>query len=250
VQELTLFLSSSCHRLKKHCESSDGFRKRKAETDRDTPGGKKRVPGARIVQLEDKLDTLVAQLHSQNILNDTPSQIPPLPHSIFSVSDSLDKAEVYLGAFRHSKLPNFPLVHLPPSSTYQELQAQHPILCEAIMAATSADRAERAARGRRLKSTLCNMPASIDLLLGVLVYIAWGWDHVVNSGSLSRLTMLATSIAGELRLGSAISANLLNLGHFTNGFESHTENEGNGLTGAQFLERQRGLLACFALSSA
>lgn len=89
---------------------------------------------------------------------------------------------------------------------------------------------------------------TLDLVLGLLTYIAWGWDYSLNS----RLVMLAMSLVGEMDLYMAhcpsdahllgllsFDVNLANVGHS----RGHTM-EDHGL------DYHRALLACFLLSAA
>jgi len=90
---------------------------------------------------------------------------------------------------------------------------------------------------------------SMDLLLGLLTYIAWGWDHVLSRCSLSRLMMVAISLVGEMRLDKSVPQDLHTMGLFTPGFEGWYGEASGEVTAQFFLERQRAVLGCFVLSS-
>jgi hypothetical protein len=103
---------------------------------------------------------------------------------------------------------------------------------------------------------------TVDLLLGLLVYIAWGWEHLLSRRSLSRLMVVATSLVGELRfLDQAVPEitrtirRLEPKGGFDDVYGSTTATTATTTTGAGvtdtqlYLERQRAILGCFVLGS-
>lgn len=151
-------------------------------------------------------------------------------------------------------LHHLAFVHIPAELTALQLRRDRPILFRAVVFVASPSASDKAARGRALKRAVFEATLEdesvdkMDLLLCLLTYIAWGWDHVLNRRSLSRLMMQAMSLAGEMRLDKPISENVQTTAHFTPG-----PNTWSGGTDARttrgFLEQQRALLGCFVLSS-
>ena len=167
------------------------------------------------------------------------------------------EAETLLGTFRSCMLHHFAFVHLPANLTAHELRHDRPFLFRAIVCAVSPSAREKAARGRELKKAICeamlgegSQPGvdKLDLLLALLTYTSWGWDHVLNHGSLSWLTSQAKSLACEMRLGEPDSQDARIMALFTPGLDSWSDNTGI-MTRQAFLERHRAVLGCFVLSS-
>lgn len=172
----------------------------------------------------------------------------------------------YFDTFRTRMLPNLPLLHLSADITAPQLRRDRPFLYRAIICAASPSAQERQPRARELKWALSeamllqekqreghndDTEHTMDMLLGILVYISWGWDHVLNGSSLSRLMMLAMSLVGEMRLQKPASRFPHAMGVFTPGpGDPWPANTGGVMTTAAFLERQRAVLGCFVLSCA
>lgn len=91
---------------------------------------------------------------------------------------------------------------------------------------------------------------TLDLLLGLLTYIAWGWDHVLSRRNLSRLMVVAISLVGEMSLDKAVPEPARTIGLLEpKGFEGWYGDAST--TDSQLcLERQRAVLGCFVLGSA
>ncbi|KAK3681629.1 hypothetical protein B0T22DRAFT_433906 [Podospora appendiculata] len=271
-----------CHRLGKPCHPSDALRRRAIEKKTNSKG--------RIADLESKLEGLISRLQSRHVIDgdgdvDNPGETDVdhvdwstgnTPRAITTASahehePQLDvseaEAESFLSTFRSCMLPHFAFMHLPTSLTGQELQHDRPFLFRAIVCAASPS----AARGRALKRALCEAMLQdrmnedqdlssdnhktdpMDLLLALLTYISWGWDHVLNRGNLSSLMAQATSLACEMRLDGPgpppADAQIMNL--FTPGaaFSPSTSSSKSIPTKHNFLEQQRAVLGCFVLSS-
>ncbi|KAH9895431.1 hypothetical protein F4778DRAFT_783787 [Xylariomycetidae sp. FL2044] len=173
-------------------------------------------------------------------------------------------AAACLDAFRRHKLHHCPFVHLPPNMTADQLQQDRPFLFSTIIwIVTSSSTAEKRSRALELKRVLLEavflqqtwqkppqLRQMVDLLLSLLVYIAWSWDHIHSGGNLPRLMMLAASLASEMSLErTAPTIGLFDPGSFE---RSH----GGEMTDADktdpefLLERQRAVLGCFVLGSA
>lgn len=82
----------------------------------------------------------------------------------------------------------------------------------------------------------------LDLLLGLLTYISWAWDHY---NVMSRLMMQAVSLACEIRDSATrhMDAPMKTL-------FMPTADQDAVLSRSHFLEQQRAVLGCFVLSSA
>ncbi|KAL7906091.1 hypothetical protein GGI35DRAFT_458729 [Trichoderma velutinum] len=213
--------------------------------------------------------------------NGIPLATPPstVLDAFMSPSVSSPSAMVSLDTFRSRMLHHFPFLHLPTHLTAEQLRAERPFLFRAIVCVTSASSEDKRESSLELKRVLCETAflqlspnqrqqqpqQTVDLLLGLLVYIAWGWEHLDSRRSLSRLMAVATSLAGELRsLDQAppeITRTISQL-EPKGGFDDMDNNiaatmmtaataPGAGVTNARiYLERQRAILGCFVLGSA
>ncbi|KAK3298765.1 uncharacterized protein B0H64DRAFT_422502 [Chaetomium fimeti] len=163
-----------------------------------------------------------------------------------------------LEIFRSHMLPHFPLIHLPAETTAQQLQHQRPFLFQAIACVTSPTSCEKRVRAAELKRVLFAMAflqhqkgnetqqsqagRTMDLLLGLLVYVAWGWDHLLSG----RLMTLAMSLVGEVLPSKFTASDMHTLGLVV----PEVDDTGGPMLAESLLERQRAVLACFVLSSA
>jgi hypothetical protein len=151
-------------------------------------------------------------------------------------------------------LPHFPFLHLPDHVSAHQLQRDRPFLFQAIVCMASPTAREKGARAAKLKREICEkvflqheieeqpggMHRKMDLLLALLVYVAWGWDQL----ALSHLTMLAMSLAGEMRLGKPAPPEVHSLPFITppEPWDGH-------MRLLHSLECHRAVLACYVLSS-
>lgn len=172
------------------------------------------------------------------------------PHAYLSPAE----AERSLAFFRSKMLPSFPFIDLPLTLTASQLRQDRPIFFQAIVTVTTLSIQQRLPRTERLKqavftSALTNAQSSIDLLLGVLTYIAWSTDAFLGRADmLSRLMVLAMSLVYDLRLFKPLRPDVQAIVAYTQGFpESDQTVDVDTVHG--FMERQRALLACFVLSS-
>lgn len=178
------------------------------------------------------------------------------PHSLDS---SPHDAEICLQIFRSRFLPFFPFIHLAQNITAQQLLMTRPVLMRAIMAVATPSTQQKLARGAELKrilahATLLENQSNIDLLLGLLVFIAWSNDQFINKvgnrkmGSLSRPMVLAMSIVSELHWNRPLAhynhmvASLPIQSAFPVGDDQRSGDQDS-------LEIQRAVLGCFMLSS-
>jgi hypothetical protein len=236
----------------------------------------------------DEDDTPASWWATENVNGFSTNSIP-LANSASTVLDafmspsvSQSSTSISLNTFRSRMLHHFPFVHLPSHLTAEQLRVERPFLFRAIVCVTSASAEDKRESSLKLKHVLCEMAflqlsphqkqqqpqqqqKTVDLLLGLLVYIAWGWEHLLSRRSLSRLMAVATSLAGELRsLDQAVPELTRTINRlepnddFDDVYSSTTATTataattpGAGSINAQiYLERQRAILGCFVLGSA
>lgn len=165
---------------------------------------------------------------------------------------SVDEAEIFLRVFRDMMLPSFPFVHIHPGMTVDQLRKERPFFFQAIIAVTSPTIDQKLARGTELKrylaqNMLVEFRSDIDLLLGLLTYIAWSFDQFLNkTASLSRLMQLAMSVVFDLRLNKAKSQETQKVSLFYS--QGHAEHSSEKIPLGP-LEKERAVLGCFFLSA-
>ncbi|PLB55474.1 C6 transcription factor [Aspergillus steynii IBT 23096] len=186
----------------------------------------------------------------------------PIPNSVFlhnhhSLSPHVPtpiNGEDRLNFFRARMLPSFPFINLTPDMTRWYLRQNRPVLFQAILTVTTFSTQERHSQTEELKrllstSTLLKVESNIDLLLGLLTYLAWSTDAFLGRADLiSRFMMLSISLVYDLRLFKPSSPDVQLMMKITQGGEENDQSPGNE-TPYDLLERQRALLACFILSS-
>ena len=153
--------------------------------------------------------------------------------------------ETLLSRFRSPMLQHFPFLHLPSDLSARQLQRDRPFLWRAIVCVAS--RREKAALSSSLKRAMCEAllleeTDRMDLLLGLLTYFSWGWDH---SKAASRLMMQAVSLAGEISNANPYDMDAPMRAFFMPGVDTDVSPPKG-----YFLEHQRAVLGCFVLSSA
>lgn len=180
-----------------------------------------------------------------------PSQDPSRP--TITLDPSMDDGEAYLEVFRSRMLPHFAFVHIPASVSAQQLRRDRPFLFHAMVAVVSPSVRDQVARGREFRRMLADTAleenqSNMDLLLGLLTYIAWGWDSFLNRSGLSRLMMLAMSVVTEMRLNKPVPFDARTTQLLATGSEHH-HIDNSTVTSQRLLERGRAVLGCFILSS-
>ncbi len=107
-----------------------------------------------------------------------PTILSSQPSTVFEPSS--EEAEECLVIFRTRMLKNFPFVHLPSDMWAGRLRQTRPFLLTCIIAAVSKSTAKKLALGREIKQTLARRmliedgsSIDIDLLLGLLTFMAW-----------------------------------------------------------------------------
>ncbi|KMW66829.1 hypothetical protein BDDG_11742 [Blastomyces dermatitidis ATCC 18188] len=256
-----------CVRLKKTCQPSESVRKRNAQVAEESE--------TRIARLEDKMESLLSAMQSfvgppgapgasvnvfqpfQPFSADTILPSTPFSNStlVNSANTSLSFTDDRLNFFRSRMLPYFPFINLNPDITSGYLRQNRPFLFQAIHTVTTFSTRERLVQVEELKrllftSALLKVQSNIDLLLGLLTYLAWSTDAFLGRADhISRLMMLAISLVYDMRLFKPSSIDVEVMMAVTQGRrEENSQNPDDG-TPYRLLERQRAMLACFILSS-
>ncbi|EAW17058.1 Zn(II)2Cys6 transcription factor domain-containing protein [Aspergillus fischeri NRRL 181] len=178
-----------------------------------------------------------------------------LHYSLSTPAPSPNQADERLNFFRSRMLPSFPFIDLTPDITSCYLRQNRPFLLQAIHTVTTFSTQERLTQVEELKhllftSALLQVQSNIDLLLGLLTYLAWSTDPFLGRADLvSRLMMLAISLVYDLRLFKPSSPDVELMMTITQGRADDNNQSHNNETHHDLLERQRAVLACFILSS-
>ncbi|OBT85687.1 hypothetical protein VE02_05950 [Pseudogymnoascus sp. 03VT05] len=181
--------------------------------------------------------------------------VPPLQYSPSPPEPSLREAEECLEFFRSQMLPYFPFINLNPDIGAWQLHQTRPFLFQAILTITTFSTQKRLARIEGLKRTLftsalLEVQSNIDLLLGLLTYLAWSTDAFLGRADLiSRLTILAISLVYDMRLFKPLRLDTRLMMTITQGQDYGGDPNPSDETVADFMEKQRAVLACFVLSS-
>jgi hypothetical protein len=176
------------------------------------------------------------------------------PYSLSPSVPSANQPDERLNFFRSRMLPSFPFLNLTPDMTSWYLRQNRPFLLQAIHTVTTFSTQERFVQSEELKrllftSALIKVESNIDLLLGLLTYLAWSTDAFLGRADLiSRLMMLAISMMYDLRLFKPSSPDVQIMMSITQGRDEEGHVPGDE-TPYDLLERQRAVLACFILSS-
>lgn len=144
-------------------------------------------------------------------------------------------------------------MHLPADLGW--VRRERPFLLICICAATSKSANTRSVLGDRIKRTVADMlvlnshgVVTIDLLLGLLTFLAWGHDGLLKGApnSPSRFAQLAMLVVFELRLNRQPTeeTNMLSISS-THGAASVMRETEHTHT----LEERRAVLGCFYISA-
>ncbi|GFF74811.1 hypothetical protein CNMCM6936_001766 [Aspergillus lentulus] len=176
-------------------------------------------------------------------------------YPLFTPAPSPNRVDERLDFFRSRMLPSFPFIDLNPEMTSCYLRQNRPFLLQAIQTVTTFSTQERFTQVEELKRTLftsalLQVQSNIDLLLGLLTYLAWSTDPFLGRADLvSRLMMLAISLVYDLRLFKPSSPDVQLMMTITQGRADDNNPSPKDQTPYDLLERQRAVLACFILSS-
>jgi hypothetical protein len=134
-----------------------------------------------------------------------PQSLAPQSRSLPLVSSPFSADEQLL-AFQTHMTPYFPFIVIPKTTTASELQREKPFLYQNIMMVTShryvSSQLEQRARIMRDASEHMFVYGrkSLDLLQGLLVFIAWYHHYLGVSPQMSNCIMLATALVFDLGL--------------------------------------------------
>jgi hypothetical protein len=167
---------------------------------------------------------------------------------------SAEEAEALLCIFSDQMLPLLPLLHFSPEVTARDLRSSHPFLVQAVLAVTTPTLARKQALGDRFKQNIAQAMigqshSTLDMLLGLLVYTAWSFDHFLSqSRSLLRYIQMAISIVFELKLNQARAEQPSEAILFpTAARPNHANSDQSTPLGT--LQVERAVLACWLLST-
>ncbi|PGH09548.1 hypothetical protein GX51_00654 [Blastomyces parvus] len=176
-------------------------------------------------------------------------------YSLSPSTPPLCQTDERLKFFRSRMLPYFPFINLSPDIRSGYLRQKRPILFQAIYTVTTFSTQEKLVQIEELKrllftSALLKVQSNIDLLLGLLTYLAWSTDAFLGRADLlSRLMMLAISLVYDMRLFKPSSIDVDVMMAITQGQREENGHSLDDETAYGLLERQRAVLACFILSS-
>ncbi|KAB5585535.1 hypothetical protein GE09DRAFT_29552 [Coniochaeta sp. 2T2.1] len=279
-----------CHRLNKPCQPGDDLRRRAKGKRQDPNtriaelegklGGLVSLLQARHVLDADPetMPTNMANIEQPDSVNGTKdyesseddggtvmpdrSSISPAPDRCLRPPEA--SAVAGTDRFRSTLLHYLPFINLPASIRAEELQRERPLLFKAILCVASQSSPRSRQDANELKRMLCeaaflrqpepdtrgDTDFRMDLLQALLVYIAWGWDHVHNGASLSRLMTIAISLVGEMRLDKPIPSDAHAFRLFDHRHPGEKGDMNDSVSALPVFERQRALMGCFLLSSA
>jgi hypothetical protein len=106
-------------------------------------------------------------------------------------------------------VPFFPVAIIRPETTVEQMQTERPFLWLVIRAICSKSRARQNALGLRIRrelaqAMLLDCARSLDLLFGVMVYLAWCHSYIYKTRVVTTLIQLGGSLAGDLELTKPI----------------------------------------------
>jgi hypothetical protein len=134
------------------------------------------------------------------------AQVSPSNGSVvYSSAASQLRAEQYLYMFRTHHLECFPLIYLPAETKVDEIQRERPFLWLNIQAVCERSPSKKNELGLRIRETLATKVVvegerSIDLFLGLLVFMSWAFYFSRGKPLLGMLSSIAKSLIIDLRL--------------------------------------------------
>ncbi|KIW30992.1 uncharacterized protein PV07_02677 [Cladophialophora immunda] len=237
----------NCLRLKKPCRAQP-------------PGAHRRKPQQKsdVTRLEQKLDGVAAILTASDLgaskVAGAPLQLPTQPFLSLTLYidqfiKSSDEARLMLDVFRNEFMPHFPFVIIPPHMSLEELRGKKPFFFMVVMMiACRHDVPRQTALGKTLKEIIgqkmmTHGEQSLDLLQGLLVYLAWYHVNLHLGGQLTVVVHLVMSVMIDLGLNK----------HYTPRKYAKPQRDYFHLdrheTAARTLEDRRTYLGCFYMTS-
>lgn len=167
-----------------------------------------------------------------------------------SLPEEIAELEETLETYRTKMAPFFPLVIIDKDVTARELMEERPFLSlviRAICPKSTAKQAELGIEVRRVlgREMLIEGSKNIDLLLGLLVFAAWGHFYLYNKPIISTIIHLATSIAFDLGLTKPVPTEpaLIMLAYNAQGCPR------NATSAVRTMEERRSIIGVFLISS-
>ncbi|RYP60922.1 hypothetical protein DL771_010331 [Monosporascus sp. 5C6A] len=178
----------------------------------------------------------------------------PHPARAFVVPDDLEpqqSAEESLRIFRENHLRFFPFVYIPPETTADDLQRERPFLWLNIRALTCKSLAQQSALSNRIREiiaqkVLVESERTIDLLLGLLGFLAWGIIQARGKPFLVVFAGVATAMVSDMRLDNPVNFSPYKEAHAFKPYRfpypppSYSQHRTN--------EQRRAALACWVIS--
>ena len=232
----------------------------------------------RTAALEEKLDGLVHLLHSQSQTQDhsvhdfglheiSDNRVfePPTPAPSTGISskgtpsaslcyplESDRECSEYLEAFRSVITPMCPIVCLPLGLTVDEMKEQRPFLWLVIRAVCSKVSTRQKALGLEVRKEMGRLilvenSKTLDLLLGILVYVGWGQHFICKKSNVTADLHLGMAVAGDLGLTKPVYSDQVMLNYNDQGCLKAPV--GSASTKPRSMEERRALIGLFYLSS-
>ncbi|KIX07799.1 uncharacterized protein Z518_02453 [Rhinocladiella mackenziei CBS 650.93] len=233
-----------CQRLKKPCSGQiPGAHKRKEAQKSD------------VTRLEQKLDGVTAILTTSERIGGPSFEGPALLSPTASVEHFIKtdgEAELILETYRSYMAPYFPFVVIPPNVDVNRFKEQKPVLFLTIaMVGCRHDRWQQSALGKRVREIISHKvlikgEQSLDLLQGLLVYLAWYHFHLHLGNQLTNLTYLTISMMTDLGLYK--EPNSKSRLRYANGSLKHFRKDPTPAA-TRTLEERRAFLGCFYTSA-
>ncbi|KAF2491142.1 hypothetical protein BU16DRAFT_144606 [Lophium mytilinum] len=206
------------------------------------------------------------QSRGQHLLDSTPNQSPrptllgepqnaiAQSHDVFSRGFlTISAGDKLIAKFQTVKMPLFPFVIIPPDSTVFSLRLEYPFLLLAILtASTEDDRPLQRKLETEFRTTICNRlvmtdERNMDLLLGLLVHVAWHHYHFETvRRQLYMITQMAISIVVDLGLDRDHNFGLRDIAAEVQG---HLQEDDNAEARRHTHAEKRALLGCYYLYS-
>ncbi|KPM41743.1 hypothetical protein AK830_g4856 [Neonectria ditissima] len=168
-----------------------------------------------------------------------------------SLEVPLSQADEYLRTFQAHHLKALPFIHIPPELTAARLQRERPFLWLNIRAFCCKSALERemllkTARETLAQSLIVDGERSIDLLLGLIAYLAWTMDHGKGKKMMYAYSNLAASLVFDLQLDRPNQETPCKEKHSYKSFSYPIKQQ---VPTFRTNEERRATLACFALNS-
>ncbi|KAL4808101.1 hypothetical protein BDV18DRAFT_134262 [Aspergillus unguis] len=208
-----------CRRLNRECVPAKRVRKMNPA---------RKSAAAKTAQLEKRLDELTSLITSQagqmatsatgtspsdsglGGSSQTTSQLgsthTPLSTSRQISNDSGAPDQEVLDEFRTKRLPYLPFTFIPAGTSAAQMKVEYPFLWRAMVTLHCKDTVRRAALHEELKATaakalMVDCQRSLDLLLGLITYLAWiGFECQPRKVSLGPYMQMATGLVIDLAL--------------------------------------------------